>query len=463
MWCRGNEMICWGSRKKAGFTLMELMVYIALLGGIVLIAGQAFSDSTKMRVRTQNMLEASQVAGNVGTMLEEDIAQLGAKSSKENDDPDNPNYNNIDTTHKHDIYMDPDNDTESARDSSSFNIVAGSETDSIAMRRIRYDEQGHFNAIEQVTWFVEDHVLKRSCQSFSALTENEDCPSQDPNVVIVAEDIHKFKLTPGTPTTEVDAVSVLPSPNEADRSFRLVPRLDGDKIEPLNVAHLEDNTIDSLSGFYINYDLQNNEAIDNPNLIKINQVFMATDNDVGSWNAQCNKVTLEPHIEYEISFSMPRVADDPTGLFCPERDLMSVGFRYAENGQKPDELNDFQFYPPTTSGNIDTGHRRMRFTTSNTIENVCLGFTFALFSPVASTGSIKITDLRLKKIPSSNYRFLNCPTQSSEGTCPNNSPCCDPKIKTNAKAIKMEIAVIKNGEAGAETVIIPIPSNGLRD
>ena len=37
---------------KAGFTLVELLVYIAIVGIVVIVAGQAFSNSTKMRVRT---------------------------------------------------------------------------------------------------------------------------------------------------------------------------------------------------------------------------------------------------------------------------------------------------------------------------------------------------------------------------------------------------------------------------
>ena len=52
---------------KAGFTLVELLVYIAIVGIVVIVAGQAFSNSTKMRVRTQSMLKASEVAENVAT------------------------------------------------------------------------------------------------------------------------------------------------------------------------------------------------------------------------------------------------------------------------------------------------------------------------------------------------------------------------------------------------------------
>ena len=69
--------------RKSGFTLMELLVYIAIVGIVVIVAGQAFSNSTKMRVRTQSMLKASEVAENVATLFRADVAQTGAKSSVE--------------------------------------------------------------------------------------------------------------------------------------------------------------------------------------------------------------------------------------------------------------------------------------------------------------------------------------------------------------------------------------------
>ena len=48
--------------KKSGFTLIELLVYMGIIGVVVIIAGQAFSDSTKVRVRTENMIKANAVA-----------------------------------------------------------------------------------------------------------------------------------------------------------------------------------------------------------------------------------------------------------------------------------------------------------------------------------------------------------------------------------------------------------------
>ena len=441
---------------KAGFTIIELMVYIALLGGIVLIAGQAFSNSTKMRVRTQSMLQASQTAGNVGTILKDDIAQLGAKSAKAIDS------DVFDTTHKHSVYIDPENTDLTKRDSSSFDIRKGhdDEQDTIIMLRLRYkdanaDHPGAYEAVEKVTWLVdEDRVLKRACKCLEGVSTDE-CKSDSSSIVSIAENVDKFKLTPAKPCTTSTAVKILPSTSDTDNDFKLIPRYNEGIFEPLNTYPQDGGSTIKLSGFYVNYDLVTNQVYTSSQT-KVNQVFLAPiGTDISSWSSQCKKVTLLPYIEYEISFSMPKPIEtsDPSVMFCPGRDHMAVGFKYTDGTQKgesPANLNDFQFYPPTTDDPRDTGLRTMRFTTNDTIKDVCLGFTFAFFSPVASSGNIKITDLKLKMIPSSNYTFVS-------GYTP------DPVDKKNIKAIKLELSISKNGEAGTETAFIPIPSNGPRD
>ena len=92
-----------------GFTLMELMVYIAIVGIVVIVAGQAFSNSTKMRVRTQSMLKASEVAENVAALFKQDVAQTGAKSSMEAHatDGSNDTFSAVNDT----VYIDPKNTT----------------------------------------------------------------------------------------------------------------------------------------------------------------------------------------------------------------------------------------------------------------------------------------------------------------------------------------------------------------
>ena len=126
---------------KAGFTLIELLVYIAIVGIVVVVAGQAFSNSTKMRVRTQSMLKASEVAENVANLFKTDVAQTGAKSSLETHATDGSN--DIFSDVKKAVYMDPDNDTDTDKDSSSFQFVPASPAsnanlEQFKMRRVRY-------------------------------------------------------------------------------------------------------------------------------------------------------------------------------------------------------------------------------------------------------------------------------------------------------------------------------------
>ena len=90
--------------RKAGFTLVELLVYIGIVGIVVIVAGQAFSNSTKMRVRTQSMLKASEVAENVATLIKEDVAQMGAKSAI---DPTASTASADAFTLKEKVYIDP--------------------------------------------------------------------------------------------------------------------------------------------------------------------------------------------------------------------------------------------------------------------------------------------------------------------------------------------------------------------
>ena len=103
---------------KRGFTLMELVVYMAMIGIVVLVAGEAFSNSTRFRVRSQNMLKAAQLAENVGVLFKDDVSQLGAKSSKELS-----LGATADTffVERENIYIHPDDATR--QDSSSFVIV----------------------------------------------------------------------------------------------------------------------------------------------------------------------------------------------------------------------------------------------------------------------------------------------------------------------------------------------------
>lgn len=436
-------MICWGSRKKAGFTLMELMVYIALLGGIVLIAGQAFSDSTRMRVRTQSMLQGNQIAGNLSILLKEDIAQMGAKSTKEsNADRDSFYINSL-------VFMDT---SQAVNDLSSYSITkndGGTDLDKLTMRRLRYDDDGHYEAVEEVSWFVDNGTLKRSCTIIDSVAgkSRDECPPGEPTVVTIAEGINKFEVIAAEPGAKSDSSRIFPSVDTNETAFRLVPRYGADNLAYFTIDPDTGGSVVTLSGFASNY----NFSIQEPNLSgkNSNQAFLADSNNLtGNWAELCHKITLDSNAEYELSFFMP-FTNDGSRLFCPGRDYMAVGFRTANiDALTPIGLNDYVFYPPTNSGASER-KRKFRFRSGKTIQNVCVAFTFASYSPIVSTGKIKFSKMELKKVESANYKFTG-----------NN---IDTKEKKNVKAMKLNISVGVNNENSILSLIIPVPSNGITD
>ena len=435
-------------KRKSGFTLMELMVYIAILSIVVLIAGQAFTDSTRFRIRTQNMLKATQVAENVGTLFKSDVSQMGAKTSKER--------NTSATTDSfyvkaiHDVYIDPDNLDDTKKDSSSYVIThdaSGTALDRLMMNRMRYKETGEFASIEKVEWFIDGTTLKRSCVTIEGDELPDECPKDEPLVVDIADNIQKFIVTPATPSVSTDMAQILPSTTSTIQAFRLVPRYGEENLSFVTTIPAEGGESVSLNGFATNYDYENNEPLlDQKNA---NQVFVAESNgNIGNWKDLCIKVTLVPNVEYEISFAMP-ISEDAGRMFCPGRDHMAVGFRYANDGTKPAEIDDFLFYPPTIAGAAE-GNRSMRFTVKDSIKDVCLGFTFASYSPIAASGKMTLKNVSLKKNESAIYEFDDL----------ENINVLD---KKNVKAMRLVLVVNQRGETGVDSLVVPVPSNGPRD
>ena len=433
------------SQATSGFTLIELMVYIALLGGIVLIAGQAFSDSTKMRVRTQSMLQANQNAGNVSSILKEDITQLGAKSSQEAAAA-GASMDNFSTDHIHDVFIDPDNADNAQKDSSSYRIGNNGNLDTLIYKRIRYDQDGHYVAVDSIFWYVDGGILKRGCKTVSGAEDIDQCPSSSASVVEMAEGVQRFNITAAEPGATESTSHILPSTDTSVHKFRLVPRYGDDNLAFTKVEPPNGDLSVVLSGFASNYNFDNQEPVlDGRNS---NQVFLAQATDLsGNWQERCAKITLETNTEYEISFSMP-YSSDASRLFCPGRDYMGVGFRYTNDGARPNEINDFMFYPPTHAG-ASEGARKFRFRTMHKIENVCMSFTFASYSPVVGSGKITLSEVVLKKVESANYTFSGAEIAPTE--------------KKNVKALRLELTMGVRGESSVLSLIIPIPSNGTKD
>jgi|GEM_PF-542458 len=487
-----------GSRN--GFTLMELLVYMMIVGIIVIVAGQAFSNSTKFRVRTQNMLKATQEAENVATLFKSDIALMGAKSSKENgeDVVDGASYGqnfytvctgaaDADDCISRQIYVDPDNALAAKKDSSSFEVKNKSTNiDDITFLRIRYDNNGYYQGIEKIKWSVEGTTLYRTCQVIVKKTgvviPNDD-PCQEvqegstPTKVSIATGVKKFHIIVASPSVSVDAVQVFPicsatCPND----FKLLPRSgDGDYVtfKATNSGGSEVNggTEIILSQFFSNFsNTTNGGQVKNKTDWKRNQAIAL--NNVAfvgeaSWNDRCNtygKISLEQGQEYEISFEIAYPGSgDKSLMFVPGEDHMAVGFRSATTGDYLKSngrilVDDFFIFPPLN--NDGSKKRSMRFRVNAPVNDACLAFTFASFSPLVSQGKITIKNLKLKKIATSNYTFETPFDAEAAGNIVE---------KKNVKAMKLVLQISrggkndKEGETGELEMVVPVPSNGPRD
>lgn len=443
---------------------MELMVYIAIAGLIVLVAGNAYSGSTKMRVRTQSMLKATETAENIGTLLKDDVAQMGAKSAIKTNTTE---FAEAESQH---IYIDANNATDSKKDSSSFRIVsqtgscpaAGCNTDTLAIRRVRYNTNGEREAEEEVRWIFANGKLLRNCKTLNASAGTEDCPVNPGLTVEFADGVSEFRAIPAKPGVVSADYAALPSatnkkqyprllPSATDtsvHSFRLVAREGDGDFYPLSVVNSVEGRQSTLSNFATNYNFET----ENPENTgrKANQVFVAPFGDEdGNWKDLCTKIdSLEAGTVYEISFAIPYVDNNSSSTFRPGEDHMSVGFRKINDGSTINGLEDFLFYPPTDGDADDV--RKIRFTTQSNVKDVCLAFTFVFYSPIAGAGTIAIRDVKLNRVESANYEF---------------DPSWTPSIKDkqNVKAFKLELNILRNGEAGHISLVVPTPSNGPRD
>ncbi len=441
---------------KRGFTLMELVVYIAMIGIVVLVAGEAFSNSTKFRVRTQNMLKASEEAANVAAIFRDDVSQMGAKSSKE--ESGSSSTDSFYVANLSQIYMDPANMTASLQDSSSFRIVGNtSSTDSLVFRRMRYDENGHYASIEEVSWYLTDEKLYRACRVLDkragySFSSDDPCASDEGTAVEMASGVERFLVLPGLPKIRTNAATAAFKteqmfPPEGMEEFAFVSRY-GETDYLITTIGSAGKSV-KISGFTTNYDVETGAVTSGGK--QANQIFAVTNSGSSeNWRSQCaqddNHFTFLPGVLYEISFEIEALNDEMRN-FVPDHDHMSVGFR-TTTGKAPTSIDDFMFYPPT--GDASTAARKMRFTVPDTVKNVCLAFTFASYSPMLAKGKMAISHLTLKRVAPFGYEFDSAKELKVVD-------------KKNVKALQLSLSINRRNETGTDSIVVPVPSNGPRD
>lgn len=431
---------------KKGFTLIELLVYIALVSIVVIVAGKAFSDSAIFRVRTQSMVATAQTANDVVAAFKEDLSQMGTKSWKTASGT--MDVFNVDTS----VYIDLNNPDTSLADTSSYVLTrTGDGLDSIAFRKMEYSEGGAFLGVRQVSWYVRDSVLWRSCKTLSG-TENDDCKKSGGNPVKMADKVERFSITPATPGVSTAASAELLFPSSSSR-FRLIPRTASGDLYAAEVSPDTGGTSVTISSLLTNYDTVNTkENLTGKLATELYISPLVAKGVSGTWNKDCQEFTFLPYETYAFEFNFEYTADNMR-LFQPGKDHISIGLRAKSDGSKVNGksgVDDFMVYPPVTS--TASTLRYGEFSVKDTTK-ACLAMTVAIYSPLTQHGTISFKKFKVSRKLDASYHFETdaSNTYNLGGSI---------QSKKNVKAFRLTVGALKRGEVGRATIVVPTPSNG---
>jgi len=418
---------------------------MAIMGFIIVVAGRAFSDSTKMRVRSQSMLASAEEAGRVSALLKEDISQMGAKSWGRS----SASGTAFDTIAG--VYM-----NYNTKDFSSYNLKRNQPAmqpniyDSLFFRKAYYDASGICGAVLEVQWYVKDSILVRKCKPLApkpprctstSFTASTDCPDS----LEIARNVTEFRLLPSIPGMEgsPSSSSNLLFPASGSNAFHLQVK---NSPNSNATATLEDGRV-ILRGFLGNSSSGTEHA----------DFYLHSTAAAGD----CQTFKFKAGEEYAIDFELP--CDNPackTGsteqynkmiMFQPGRDHLSVGLRQPGNpgGNPISGIPDFLFYPP--QDNTTEMKRRFEFSVPKDT-TACVGITAAFYSPEAYNGRLEIRNLQVSRKTDNVYHFDRSSNSSYNPSA---------SSKADVKAFELTLGVMKKKEIGRSVVVIPVPNNGI--
>jgi len=428
---------------KKAFTLIELLVYMAIMSFIIIVAGRAFSDSTSMRVRTQNMTKATEEVNKVAAILREDISQLGSKSWKVNNTTDN-------FLVAENVYY---NLTATPPDSSSYNLdKSNANWHKFVFHKVHYKDNGECGAVLKVTWEVKsDSSLWRRCVPINdtkcpnSLGSNRE--SECPDSLIMATGVEKFTLLPSKPVNP----DTLLFPPLGQSTFKLIDRAaSGTNGNYFPATITQNGNLAKISGFTVN----ENTTTDK----KRHQIFVAAGNQTSTSYTNCHKFDFKKDTVYAIQFKTPINVDgnnvpDDMALFKPGKDHIAVGLvnTAVTNYPKVSNTTDFIFWPPQTADTIEQNHY-MEFSVPAPAPNTCVVFEFSFYKPsTAYGGTLIIEDFQVMKKNDKAYNFAD-------------SNYVPPVAgKKYVKAFRLDLKVKRKSEIGnIEKMVIPTPNNGIK-
>jgi len=485
---------------KHAFTLIELLVYMAIMSFIIIVAGRVFSDSTKMRVRSQNMIKNSEEVGRVSNLIKEDMSQMGVKAWGHNANNDYT-VRNIGTTLQ-EIYWDKTNG-----DVSSYALKHRKQSnntfrDSIAFRKAAFDDNGLFLGIREIIWELRNDSLFRKCATIksecpsnsanvcgSASTDKDRtvCPektsAKDADPVLIAKNIMNFKIIPGAPEKDDN-----PGDTLFGGTFKLLSRSPNptDKVEEATVTNVT-NSLNTEAEATVSDFAQNLNSGTGDKLH--NELYLAKSNKNNF--TECELLSFKKGETYSIEFKMPYSI--PTSAtaeqlqqvlsstqFVPTRDHLAIGLRKTSDWKTPPEgaPKDILFYPAQSEFASELT-RHLEFSVSKDIkaaDNICMVIIIAYYPPVAtdkfnsSKGLLRFSNFKIFRNADKTFRFLkNGETGYHEdyGTEARTPPATKIKEKTNAKAFELTLEIENKGEKSGtyssegKGMVITTPNNGV--
>jgi prepilin-type N-terminal cleavage/methylation domain-containing protein len=475
---------------KRGFTLIELLVYMAIMGFIIVVAGRVFSDSTVMRVRSQNMIKTAEEVGKIANLISEDISQMGVKAwGKDEPNGDYKIYNteNAGANLKL-VYMTPEG---ANNDSSSFKLerdatassTSDRQFDRLIFRKAEFDEdKGEFLGVREITWDVNDrNQLRRKCQTIGGDEDAKVCPKEDPEPVIVADNIKKFSFflsRPGNPSdlnTAKDTVFPLPLSEPDRKAFKLIPNDAGNNMRPIHPEYTNNSTVATIRKFF------GNSADPSERIFYENYLALPGETQISN----CLKVPIEKGETYVVEFNTPfpkgnesSVDDNPesSGQFLPGKDHFAVGLR-LNNGKEVTNISSDVLLYASQSYEADNRPRYAEFTANEEFalednEKVCVALIFSFYSHLANNGELKFSDFKVFKKPTGAYHFVKkSDVYKDEDEAKYATEKDDDNVKVsrkrNVKALELLLEIERNGEVAgtvskdSKGMVIPVPNNGV--
>ena len=484
---------------KRAFTLIELVVYMAIMGFIIVVAGRVFSDSSSMRVRTQNMVKATEELNKVVAIIKEDMSQMGAKTYKKPRSATSDSVIikgvNVDATDEfllnENVYVSKAN-----KDFSSFDLLHrdfgnGKNNDSIAFKKIILDKDGKNMGVRLISWALRaDKILYRRCATINktnyVAADDEEasiCAQDDlakAQAVAIANDIQAFRLLPSLPgnppVTDENTKHYLqkfPSSSSGNLAFKLINKGTN------TGTNTPSCTVDSITYKGINMVTLRNFARNDETSTTAtnhNELYVADANNSnvndGSTYTACEKFNFKIGETYSIKFKTPPIdnkIDTLMTLFQPGKDHISIGFRRADNGERYTNVEglktDFMFYVPQTKDyDVNSVNHYFEFSVKEEVLGACAVFTFAFYGPKANIGKLAIKDFEIWQKQKA-YHF---PHDGDPDYAPLYATVADPDTKKlerkkSVKAFELYLEINKGKTIEGITTFstIPTPNNGI--